>query len=224
MEIQAKNNAQKIEPIDWKWLMYLSLSAIAIMILGIENALEKKISFVIFALLTFIPIIVTRKPGIAGLTRKNLKSSMLAGSCAGIIYGIFRGLVLKFIPGGTLILGADLAIIAAKLETGIQFGSLILTKDDFLLLLLVLPLMFPMMIGLELYFRGLLFLTLKKYVHWTGAVAIASTVQAISRRTPHSLVMGSIGGVLMQKYDNILAPSFMHGFQFFTAFAIFLYL
>lgn len=218
-----QNNNQKIEQSNWKWLAYLSLSAVIIMILGIENALENKISFVIFAILTFLPIIITRKSSIAGITKSNLKSSIVVGSVVGIIYGIIRGLILKFIPGGALILGADLVGIALKLETGIQFGSFFLTKDNFLLLVLVLPLMSPLMISLELYFRGLLFLTLKKYVHWTDAIAIASIVQAISRRTPHSLVMGSIGGVLMQKYDNILAPSFMHGFQFFTALSIVLY-
>jgi hypothetical protein len=161
METKTENNNQKNDPCSWKWLAYLSLSAAIIMILGIENALENKISFVIFALLTFIPIIITRKPGIAGITRRNLKSSIVAGSGAGIFYGIFR---------------------------------------------------------------GLLFQTARKYVHWAWAVAIASAIQAIARRTPHSLIMGSIGGVLMQKYDNILAPSFMHGFQFFTALAIVLYL
>ncbi|MDD5616472.1 MAG: hypothetical protein PHH85_09755, partial [Candidatus Methanoperedens sp.] len=76
METQTENNNQKIDPGGWIWLAYLSLSAAIIMILGIENALEKKISFIIFALLTFIPIIIIRKPGIAGITRRNLKSSI----------------------------------------------------------------------------------------------------------------------------------------------------
>lgn len=222
METKTENSNQRNDPGGWKWLAYLSLSAAIIMILGIENALEKKISFLIFALLTFIPIIITRKPGIAGINRRNLKSSIVAGSGAGIFYGIFRGLALKFIPLGGLIFGADLARIALKLEDGIELGSLVLTRDNASALLLLF--MFPFMISMEMYFRGLLFQTARKYVHWAWAVAIASAIQAIARRTPHSLIMGSIGGVLMQKYDNILAASFMHGFQFFTALAIVLYL
>lgn len=222
MEILTKNNNEKNDPVGWKWLVYLSLSAAIIMILGIENALEKKISFIIFVLLTFLPVIITRKPGIAGITRMNLKSSIIVGSGVGIIYGIIRGLALKFIPLGGLVFGADLARIALNLESGIELRWLVLTRDNASVLLLLF--MFPFMISMEMYFRGLLFRTARKYVHWAWAVAIASAIQAIARRTPHSLIMGSIGGVLMQKYDNILAPSFMHGFQFFTALAIVLYL
>ncbi|MBU3966533.1 MAG: hypothetical protein KKG76_04025 [Euryarchaeota archaeon] len=57
METQTENNNKKNDPGGWKWLAYLSLSAAIIMILGIENALEKKTSFIIFALLTFLPVI-----------------------------------------------------------------------------------------------------------------------------------------------------------------------
>lgn len=57
MDTQTENNNQKNEQYGWKWLAYLFLSAAIIMILGIENALEKKISFIIFALLTFLPVI-----------------------------------------------------------------------------------------------------------------------------------------------------------------------
>lgn len=214
------NQDKSQNPTHWKWLAFVALSAIATMILGIQNALEKKASFVIFTIFVFYPIIL-RRFGNVGINRKNLKSSILIGSSVGIIYGIIRGLILKFVPGGTIALGADLIGLAKKLETGISVGPLVFTKENFYFSAVFL---FPFMVCLELYFRGILFLTLKKFIHWSGAVAVASIVQSISRRTPHSLIMGSIGGVLMQRYDNILAPSFMHGFQFFTALGIFLYL
>lgn len=205
-----------------KWLAYLSLSAVITMAMGIENALEKRTALAIFALLTFLPVIVTKSAGIVGVTGKNGRTSVLAGISVGLVYGTVRGLFLKLIPASALVFGADLARIAAKLGTGIELGSLVITSGNATVLLLLF--MFPFMIAMEMYFRGLLFLTAKRYAHWTGAVAISSAVQAVARRTPHSLIMGSIGGVLMQRYDNILAPSFMHGVQFFTALAIVLYL
>lgn len=217
MEIDNKFKIQ-----GWKWLAYLSLSAIVVMTMGIENALENRLSFLIFAVLTFLPVVMAKNLSIIGITRKNLQSSIIVGIITGIIYGVIRGMFLKIVPATSLIFGADLARIALKLDSGINLGSLVISGNDISVLLLLF--MFPFMIAMEMYFRGLLFLTAKKYVRWPWAVAIASGVQAVARRTPHSIIMGSIGGVLMQKYDNILAPSFMHGVQFFTALAIVLYL
>lgn len=217
MEIDNKFKIQ-----DWKWLAYLSLTAIVVMVMGIENALENRLSFLIFAVFTFLPVVMAKNVGIIGITRRNLKSSIIIGIITGIIYGAIRGIFLKLVPVASLIFGADLARIALKLDSGISLGSLAISKNDASVFLLLF--MFPFMIAMEMYFRGLLFLTARKYTRWPLAVAIASVVQAVARRTPHSLIMGSIGGVLMQKYDNIFAPSFMHGVQFFTALAIVLYL
>lgn len=86
-------------------------------------------------------------------------------------YGISRGLALKFIPLGGLIFGYDLARTALNLEGGIELGSFLLTRDNASVLLLLF--MFPFMISMEMYFRGLLFQTARKYVHWAWAVAIA---------------------------------------------------
>ncbi len=202
-------------------LAYLILASVVIMVLGIENALQNRMAFLIFFVFLVVPVAATRKLAVIGLTAKNLAPSILSGGVTGLAYGAMRGLALRTLPFGKLIFGADLALIAARLESGIKIGTTLISKDDASVLLLLF--MFPFMILMEMYFRGLLFRTVRRYVHWAGAVAIASAVQAVARRTPHSLIMGSIGGVLMQKYDNILAPSLMHIVQFFTALAIFLY-
>lgn len=205
--------------IDWKWLLYIVLSALAMMVLGIENLIEKWPSIIVLILFILFPLLV-RGPGSIGISAKNLGSSILVGACVGIVYGAIRGVGLKFLPLGGLIFGADLLRMVPKVEAGFTIGPLVLNKTRFLLLWALLIPGFGM---LELYFRGVLFPGLKKHMHWTGALAATSVVQSVARRTPHSLIMGSLAGVLMQRYDNILAPISMHAFQFLVALAIVLF-
>ncbi|MBI4831985.1 MAG: CPBP family intramembrane metalloprotease [Candidatus Lindowbacteria bacterium] len=215
-----RKDGEKGERIDRIWEVSVYLCAVLIMFFGIQNFLERKLSYLLIVL-CFLYAVPTRKFGRLGLTRHNTKGSIIVGAGIGIIYGTIRGLALTYVSGSELVLGADLARIAPRLTTGIEVGPLVLTKGGVIPLVVLL---FPAMLGMEMYFRGLLFLNLKRHVHWTGAVAVTSAVQAIGRRTPHSLIMGSIAGILMQKYDNVLAPAMMHAFQFFCALSIFLYL
>ncbi len=163
----------RIETADWKSLAFVAVSAVTIMILGIENAFENRVAFAIFALFTLVGVIAKGLAGV-GLITQHLSSSFVAGTVVGIFYGTLRGLLLKFVPSSQLILGADLAMLAPRLEAGISIGPLLLTKDWLFLFWLFL---LPGMITMELYFRGVLFGALKQHVHWTGAVAVASTVQ-----------------------------------------------
>lgn len=194
----------------------IGLSAIVVMVFGINDVFARPLSAVLLFLYTVFPLVVVGFGGV-GFTKRNIRNSILAGIVVGIVYGIIRGLFLRFIPDSKIILGADLALISPRLETGIQLGPVMIR--GFWMSLLGVFLM-PLFIGIESYFRGFVFLNLKKHIPWPWAIVVVSAVQSIARRTPHSLIMGSIGGVLMQKYDNIWAPIFFHGFQFFVGLAV----
>lgn len=198
------------------WLAFVVLSAVPAMLLGMDNAFRDRTSMVVLAAYTALPLIATRSFGAVGIGRQNLRNSILVGSAVGITYGVVRGLMLRFVTHGSVIFGADLARAVAGLRSqhGVQLGPVVVTGYGISLLFVAL---IPFFLGIELYFRGFLFRNLRAHVGPATAIGMAAATQAIARRTPHSLVMGSIAGVLMNKYDNILAPLFFHGCQFFVA-------
>ncbi len=152
------------------------------------------------------------------MTRRNLVQALIGGAAAGLVYGTIRGVALVRVTRGEAVFGADLMRMIPALDSGIHVGSGTISGHwMWLFLLMLLPVGFA---GIELFFRGILFREVRGRIHWTAAVAIAAATQAVARRTPHSLIMGSLAGVLMQKYDNIAAPIVMHGTQFFVALAV----
>ena len=199
-------------------LVFVTLSTTTIMLVGIQNLLTRPWAFAALILAVVCPMVAARAASVAGVTRQNLAQALTGGVAVGVAYGILRGLALAHLGDSEVVLGADLMRMVPTVETGIRLGGLTVSGQRlWVFLLLLLPIGFA---GIELFFRGIVFLDVRQRMHWAGAVVVAAAAQAVARRTPHSLIMGSLAGLLMQKYDNIAAPIVMHGTQFFIALAI----
>jgi hypothetical protein len=81
------------------------------MILDIDNALERWTIFYSPRHLFNLSYNHYEIFSTVGITKKNIKNSILPGAGVGIIYGIIRDLFLKFFPGSSPILRADLVRI-----------------------------------------------------------------------------------------------------------------
>lgn len=164
-----------------------------------------------------------------GLTRNEFKNAVFAGIVAGIAYGLFRGIVLSYIPSLNIMLESGLAAVMDGYLSGkFPLTNIYVSKLQFISIFAVMSLI--AVSSWELFYRGFLFTRFNKYFHWLIAAVITAFINGLAHFDVgatgfyHSLVLFTIAGWLMYRYKNVAASILFHYIHFFVTFFVFLLL
>lgn len=164
-----------------------------------------------------------------GLTRENLKSAIVAGIAAGILYGLTRGLILVYVPNLNIIFESGLTTVMDGYVAG-KFPLVNISVSKFQFMSAFIIMSFIAVACWEIFYRGFLFMRLHKYIYWPVAALVVAFVNGLGHFDVgatgfyHSLVLFTIAGALMYRYKNIAAPFLFHYIHFFATFYTVLFL
>lgn len=162
-----------------------------------------------------------------GLTKENLKKAILGMLVVVILYSLIRNLLIVFVPDSIPYIAASAIQVAELLKQG-QFGNI--TGSFFKLFPLMLFITFLAAVSNELFYRGFLFTRFKQYMNWKIAVLISALLFGLYHYFNAGIsgflmgvIVSIISGVLMQKYNNIIAPALFHFLQYIVTILVFYY-
>lgn len=164
-----------------------------------------------------------------GLTLNKLRNAVFAGIVTGIAYGLFRGVVLAYIPSLNIIFESGLGTVMDGYLSGkFPLTNIYVSKLQFISIFAMMSLI--AVSSWELFYRGFLFTRFNKYFHWLIAAVITAFINGLAHFDVgvtgfyHSIVLFTIAGALMYRYKNITASILFHYIHFFVTFFVFLLL
>lgn len=202
---------------DSYWLIF----GLIIVVLSIILTVRSSITWFLWLLAVLVYAIIAKNTSTIGITRDNFKAALIVSVQIAIIYGILRAIILLSIPGSEYFIGAGLIETVIAMEMGkFPIGDVTGTATKIFLIMFIVSLFTVIM--WESFFRGLLFNKVKIYVHWTIAVVIVAILSGLPHSESfssffHSIILGLIGGILMQRYHNVVAPAMFHFLHFQVA-------
>lgn len=162
-----------------------------------------------------------------GFTKENIWKPVQGVIIATIVYSVIRNLLITFVPGSIPYTAASAIQVAELLKQG-QFGNI--TGSFSQLFPLMLFMTFLAAISNELFYRGFLFTRLRHLSDWRLAAVMSALMFGIYHYFNAGIsgfIMGVIvslvSGVLMQKYNNIIAPALFHFLQYILTIMVFYY-
>lgn len=226
-------NSSNDQNINKKWLIYGAIYWLIIAIglgfaklSGMAKEGVKDTPLILIVLFTSLyivfPLIYAWKTknfkGI-GFTRENLKSVVSVTLLVTFIYSAIRGLLIIYAPGSSEYVAATAIQTAGALKENLSAALPRAIIAAFL-----------STVSVELFYRGFWFTILRKYIHWINALLVSALLFSIVHYFAAglsgaimALVVSIVAGMLMQKYNNIIAPALFHLLQYLATIAVYLY-
>ena len=205
---------------DLKWLIF----ALGIGLVTIFLTVRVSYTWIIWLLAVVIYSVATKKPSEIGITKQCLKKAFLVGLLAGISYGIIRAIILYFVPHSEAVFGAGLLEIINAMEMG-EFPIGTITGSAGKIYLIMLLVSTFTVFCWEPFWRGLVLMKVRRFLPWVVSIGIVAIISALPHTESisaflHSIILGVIGGELMRRHKNVIAPTMFHLTHFHIAFII----
>lgn len=205
---------------DINWLIF----GILIVVVNIIYTVRSPVTWLLWLCAVLAYIILTKHTTNIGVTKVGFKEAFIASFVIAVVYGILRALILIYVSGSEYIFGAGLTETVEAMKIGrFPIGDISGTALKIFLVMLVTSAFTVVM--WESFFRGFLFNKMKLYIHWAIAIVIIAILSGLPHSESfsgfsHSIILGLIAGLLMQKYNNVIAPIMFHFLHFQVALVI----
>lgn len=205
---------------DLKWLLF----ALGVGLITIFLTVRVSYTWIIWLLAVVIYSIATKKPSEIGITKQGLKNAFFAGFFVGISYGIIRAIILYFVPNSEVVFGAGLLETIDAMEIGKFPIGTITGSAGKIYLIMLLTSIFTVFCW-EPFWRGLVLIKMRRFLPWGFSIGIVAIISALPHSETlsaflHSIILGVIGGELMRRHKNVIAPTMFHLIHFHVSLII----